>query len=112
MSSILIPAPPKQLQWVETPGWIFIYLFIIIIIIIIIIVIIIIIITIIITIITLEVGEKWEKRRLIIDSGRCAYYSSLRFYNFIEKLRHLPPGFQGGDARTRNPDGTSWFKSS
>ena len=86
-------------------SWLNIYLFIIIIIIIIIITIIIII------IITLEVAEKWEKRRLIIDSGHCAYYSSLRFYNFIEKLRHLPPGFQGGDARTGNPDGTSWFKS-
>ena len=82
-------------------SWLNIYLFIIIIIIIIII-----------TIITLEVAEKWEKRRLIIDSGHCAYYNSLRFYNFIEKLRHLPPGLQGGDARTGNPDGTSWFKSS
>ena len=82
-------------------SWLNIYLFIIIIIIIIIII----------TITTLEVAEKWEKRRLIIDSGHCAYYSSLRFYNFIEKLRHLPPGFQGGDARTGNPNGTSWFKS-
>ena len=98
----------------EAPGWIFIIIIItiiiifIIIIIIIIIIITIIIIIIIITIITLEVAEKWEKRRLIVDSDRCAWYGSHRFYNFI-KNRDIYHRIPGSDAPTGNTNGTSWF---